>query len=117
MQNQTVVKVCWWILEQSLVWGLCWILTWYLNGGKLYYSKYVDKRGMEKIYNWLLANTGPKTGIYDLTSMAIASSVGLPVDRVRVLCTIHPQIKISHGRLADSWWVYEDDTPTRIRFV
>jgi len=66
----------------ALVGGGGWV-------AKHYYSKYFDKRDMEKIYNWLLANTGPKADHYDLTSMAIASSVGLPIDRVRVLCTIH----------------------------
>ena len=84
-------------------------------GAKHYYNKYADKRDMEKIYTWLLANTGPKADYYDLTSMAIASSVGLPVDRVRVLCTINPKIKTSDGRLVDCWRVYEYDT--QIRFI
>ena len=86
--------------------GLAW-------AAKMYYVNYAEKRDMKKIYTWLLGNTGPKADLYDLSSKEIAGSIGLPTDRVRKLCTMHPKIKASHKGLDDSWKVHEYDTQIR----
>jgi len=109
----TYVPLLGWISSDLVIPFIIVALSGVAWGAKVCYSKHTDKRDMEKIYTWLLENTGPKGDYYDITSMELASAVSLPVDRVRTLCTIHPKINPSRSNLVDSWRVYEYDTQIR----
>lgn len=64
-------------------------------------SEYRDKN---RIYGWLYEETKDKDYKWRSTR-AIASYNDLTEDRVRYICSIHPQIKLSTGDNEDLWGI------------
>ncbi len=67
------------------------------------HKKKVDLSDSEEIYEWLKKNTSDERGNRFRSTRAIASSCNCTEERVRHLCSIHKDIRLSTGEKKDMW--------------
>ena len=70
---------------------------------QLWYTKRLENRDEQRVYNWLHKNTADKDGKRYRSTRAIASHNNLTQDRVRYICSIHTGIELSLGDEEDLW--------------
>ena len=80
--------------------------TWLVS---LYRTR-CDKR---LVYDWLQQNTADRGKERFRSTRAIASYNNLTQDRVRYICSIHPEIFLSTGEKDDMWGTYAHNPDRR----
>ncbi|MCM8526733.1 MAG: hypothetical protein NE327_09470 [Lentisphaeraceae bacterium] len=65
--------------------------------------RFKSKKDTDIIYNWLVSNSSETQKFR--SGKAISSATNIPIDRVRKLCSISPNIRLSTGEKDDMWTV------------
>ena len=69
------------------------------------HRRVVERRDRRRVYRWLEAGTADPAGPAFRSTRSIASYTNLTEDRVRYVCSTHPEIYLSTGETEDLWAV------------
>jgi len=76
------------------------ISIWLLN---LWREGRIEKRDRERVYKWLLNNSGNSSGYKFRSTRAIASHTNLTLESVDYICSTDEEIHLSTGERDDVW--------------